>query len=110
MTVNALHCYVNYPQATNSLALLCLAVLTDLGMVLTLANVLHLALQLPTASLALAFQKWTQVVLWVGLSVLLGANWWLADFDCAPMSRFLMECMGLYIFLTIGTFAYFWNL
>lgn len=110
MAVNALHCYVRYPQAANSLALLCLALFTDLGMVLTLANVLHLALQLPTAGLALDFQKWTQLVLWGGLSALLGTNLCLADFGCAPIARFLVECLGLYMFLTIGTFAYFWSL
>ncbi len=104
-----LHCYVRFPEAANSLPLLCLALFADLGMVLTLANVLHFALQLPTAALALVLQKWTQMVLWAGLSVLLAINMWLADFDCVPIGGFMVECLALYTFLTVGTFSYFWG-
>lgn len=106
ITVNGLHCYAYYPLSPNRAFLLGMALLTDLGMLLTLANVLHMALQLPTSALALKFQKWVQLGLWVGLSVCLTGNAVLVDCTSTPVVRFLVEVGGIYVLLTISTFAY----
>lgn len=107
LSINSLHFYARDPTCPNRSYLLVQAVVLNLCAVLTLANILHMALQLPTSQMALHFQRHAQAGMWLLFTAVLLANVCTFDSQSVQMGRFMIQCGGVYLILTIGTGVYY---